>query len=113
MSKKKSIQILVLLLFVTRVLLAQEPQIINVSARSTTTLNGVWKYVVDPYETGYYDYRLKVRDEKENINPSEALFLGYKPQTSIERVEYDFDKSYNILVPRDWNSQKEKLFYYE
>jgi beta-glucuronidase len=113
MSKKKSIQILVLLLFVTRVLLAQEPQIINVSARTTTTLNGVWKYVVDPYETGYYDYRLKVRDEKENINPSEALFLGHKPQTSIERVEYDFDKSDNIIVPRDWNSQKEKLFYYE
>jgi beta-glucuronidase len=113
MSKKKSIQILVLLLFVTRVLLAQEPQIINVSARTTTTLNGVWKYVVDPYETGYYDYRLKVRDEKENINPSEALFLGHKSQTSIERVEYDFDKSDNIIVPRDWNSQKEKLFYYE
>jgi len=113
MSKKKSIQILVLLLLVTRVLLAQEPQIINVSARTTTTLNGVWKYVVDPYETGYYDYRLKVRDEKENINPSEALFLGHKPQTSIERVEYDFDKSDNIIVPRDWNSQKEKLFYYE
>ena len=113
MSKKKSIQIIVLLLFVTRVLLAQEPQIINVSARTTTTLNGVWKYVVDPYETGYYDYRRSVRDEKENINSSEALFLGHKPQTPDERVEYDFDKSDNILVPRDWNSQKEKLFYYE
>jgi beta-glucuronidase len=41
------------------------------------------------------------------------LFLGYKAQNKSERVEYDFDKADNILVPRDWNSQKERLFYYE
>jgi len=91
----------------------QEPQIINVEGRSTMTLNGVWKYVVDPYQTGYYDYRREARDEQPNPSNSESLFLGYKAQNPSERVEYDFDKSDNILVPRDWNSQKEKLFYYE
>jgi len=92
---------------------AQEPQITNIGNRASLTLNGVWKYVVDPYQTGYYDYRREVRDQQAEPNKSESLFLGYKAQDASERVEYDFDKSDNILVPRDWNSQKEKLFYYE
>jgi beta-glucuronidase len=101
------------MLLSTTLLIAQEPQITNIGNRNTLTLNGVWKYVVDPYQTGYYDYRRDVRDRQENPSNSEALFLGYKAQDPSERVEYDFDKSDNILVPRDWNSQKEKLFYYE
>jgi beta-glucuronidase len=91
----------------------QDAQITNTGNRTTLTLNGVWKYVVDPYQTGYYDYRREVRDQQPDPSKSESLFLGYKPQDPSERVEYDFDKSDNILVPRDWNSQKEKLFYYE
>ncbi len=92
---------------------AQEPQITNIQNRECFTLNGVWKYIVDPYQTGYYDYRRDVRDEQPNPSTAESLFLGYKPQSPSDRVEYDFDKADNILVPRDWNSQKEKLFYYE
>jgi len=94
-------------------LFAQEPLITNIGNRVSLTLNGVWKYVVDPYQTGYYDYRREVRDQQADPNKSESLFLGYKAQDPSERVEYDFDKSENMLVPRDWNSQKEKLFYYE
>ncbi|HLN72499.1 MAG TPA: glycoside hydrolase family 2 TIM barrel-domain containing protein, partial [Prolixibacteraceae bacterium] len=96
-----------------RILLAQEPQITNIGNRQSMTLNGVWKYIVDPYQTGYYDYRRDVRDEQPNPSTAESLFLGYKAQDPSDRVEYDFDKADNILVPRDWNSQKEKLFYYE
>lgn len=33
------------------------PQIINVEARQTVSLDGLWKTIVDPYENGYYDYR--------------------------------------------------------
>jgi beta-glucuronidase len=95
------------------VLFGQEPQITNVGNRTSMTLNGVWKYVVDPYETGYYDYRRDARDQQADPSYSESIFLGYKAKNPSERVEYDFDKSDNILVPRDWNSQKEKLFYYE
>lgn len=76
-------------------------------------MNWVWKYIVDPYETGYYDYRRDLRNEKIKANLREAFFMNYKPQNPTERVEFDFDKSDNILVPRDWNSQKEKLLYYE
>jgi beta-glucuronidase len=102
-----------ILLFTITFLFGQEPQIINIENRTSLTLNGVWKYVVDPYQTGYYDYRRDARDQMTNPSNSESLFLGYKPKDQTERVEYDFDKSDNILVPRDWNSQKEKLFYYE
>jgi beta-glucuronidase len=92
---------------------AQEPLITNTGNRTSFNLNGVWKYVVDPYQTGYYDYRREVRDQQTEPSKSESLFLGYQPQDPSERVEYNFEKSDNILVPRDWNSQKEKLFYYE
>jgi len=92
---------------------AGEPLINNVEGRNINTLNGVWKYIVDPYELGFYDYRRQQRDLSDRPGGSEAFFTNSKPQHPSDRVEYDFDKSDNILVPRDWNSQKEKLFYYE
>jgi beta-glucuronidase len=108
-----SVIIAVCLFFFVSLLFGQEPQIINVEGRTSLNLNGYWKYIVDPYQTGYYDYRQQVRDQSANPGYSESIFLGYKQQHPSERVEYDFDKADNILVPRDWNSQKEKLFYYE
>lgn len=91
----------------------QDLQIINVENRTAVSLNGYWKYIVDPYQTGFYDYRQMARDEQQDPGNAESLFLGYKQQYSYERVEYDFDKAGNMMVPRDWNSQYEKLYYYE
>ena len=57
---KKSIKktVLLFLLLITVSLSAQQsPQIINVEARQTISLNGHWKTIVDPFENGYYDYR--------------------------------------------------------
>jgi beta-glucuronidase len=105
--------ILAVVLLTNCQLFAQDPQVTNVDSRTSITLNGMWKYIVDPYQSGYYDYRREIRDEKSNPNPAESFFLNYKAQNPSDRVEYDFEKSDNILVPRDWNSQKEKLFYYE
>ncbi|HEY6333887.1 MAG TPA: beta-glucuronidase, partial [Blastocatellia bacterium] len=31
--------------------------ITNVGGRKTTSLNGRWRIIIDPYENGYYDYR--------------------------------------------------------
>ncbi|WP_010664730.1 glycoside hydrolase family 2 protein [Marinilabilia salmonicolor] len=111
--KKSKLLIQLMLFFMVSNMVAQTPQITNVENRQTMTLNGVWKYLVDPYELGYYDYRRTVRDLQENPSKSESFFLGYQQQDPSERVEYDFTKADNILVPGDWNSQKEKLFYYE
>ena len=35
--------------------------------REYLSLNGKWNYIVDPYETGYYDYRYQPRDQKEAL----------------------------------------------
>ncbi|MBC3767061.1 glycoside hydrolase family 2 protein [Neptunicella marina] len=84
----------------------------DLSLRDKQSLNGVWHYIVDPYENGYYDYRLKPRDQAEH--PSrQAFFMDAKPRDKQELIEYDFDQSDTIMVPGDWNTQKKQLYYYE
>jgi beta-glucuronidase len=85
---------------------AQSPsRIVNVEARRTTSLNGKWRAIVDPYENGYYDFRLR---------PStDGYFLDAKPKDKSDRIEYDFDTSGQLDVPGDWNTQRESLFFYE
>jgi len=84
---------------------AAVPQIANVMARQTTSLNGDWNYIIDVQEEGYYDYRM---------NPMRwGFFRNAKPQRPEELIEYDFDKSPTMEVPGDWNTQDERLFFYE
>ncbi len=85
---------------------AQEvPQLANVMARQTTSLNGKWNYIVDVQEEGYYDYRM---------NPTPwGFFRNAKPQRPEDLIEYDFDKAPAMQVPGDWNTQDERLFFYE
>ena len=44
---------------------AQENIITNISSRQCTSLNGNWQYLIDPYGTGFYDYRFKERKEND------------------------------------------------
>lgn len=83
---------------------ANEPLVENITARENICLDGKWRYIIDPLENGYYDYRLRINydgffrnrtDQKENL------------------VEYDFNTSEQINVPGDWNSQDPNLFVYE
>jgi beta-glucuronidase len=88
------------------------PVLINSYNRASTSLNGEWRYIVDPYETGYYDYRYTPYDH--SAHPSDgAFYLNAKPNSKTDLIEYDFDQSEAINVPGDWNSQVEKLYYYE
>jgi len=83
----------------------------DVFARQTTSLNGQWHVIVDPYDTGYFDYRLQPYDA--SAKPSGGFFLDHQPKDETELVEYNFDTSPTLNVPGDWNSQDAKLFYYE
>jgi beta-glucuronidase len=85
---------------------AQHPTLIqNTDGRKTTSLDGLWRIIIDPYETGYYDYRYE---------PSRnGYFKDAKPKNESELIEYDFDTSETLRVPGDWNSQKERLLFYE
>ena len=71
--------------------------IANVSGRSTISLNGPWKAIIDPYEVGTHL----------------RFYENRKPQNKSDLVEYDFDKSGSLNVPGDWNSQRPQLFFYE
>ncbi len=42
-----------------------------------------------------------------------GFFRDHKQRHSADRVEYDFDRSPTLTVPGDWNTQDERLFYYE
>ena len=77
----------------------------NVYAREVVSLNGSWRAIVDPYETGYYDIFRRP-------NPR-GFFRNHKPRHAADRVEYDFDTSELLRVPGDWNSQQARLFFYE
>ncbi len=81
------------------------PQLINVGGRNTTSLDGFWKTIVDPYENGYYDYRRKPI----------ANSFG-KDKDIIDKSvlqEYNFATDKSLSVPGDWNTQRPELYYYE
>ena len=93
-------------------LFSQEKLLINTYNRQNTSLNGMWNYIVDPYENGFYNYRYEPFEN--SINPSRsAFFMNSKPISKSDLIEYDFNKSDSINVPGDWNTQKENLYYYE
>ncbi len=77
------------------------------------SLNGEWRSIIDPYETGFYDYRREQRDLNKNPSRAETFYLDVKPNDPSERVEYDFDTSPMLNVPGDWNTQRPELLYYE
>ncbi len=79
----------------------------------STLLSGDWNYIIDPYESGFYDYRYQQRDKSDNPNRSEAFFLDATQNDPSERIEYNFNTSPTLKVPADWNTQKPELLYYE
>ena len=84
---------------------AELPLLQNVNAYESMSLNGDWNYIVDVQEEGYYDYRM---------NPTRwGFFQNSKPQRPEDLIEYDFDKSPTMKIPSDWNTQDDRLFFYE
>ncbi|MDR3459251.1 MAG: glycoside hydrolase family 2 TIM barrel-domain containing protein [Verrucomicrobiae bacterium] len=83
----------------------------DVFARQSTSLNGKWNVIVDPYDTGYFDYRHVPYDAAAKVTGGFGLDHHAKDATDL--VEYNFDTSPTLNVPGDWNSQDDKLFYYE
>ena len=81
------------------------PLVGNIYGRNTVSLTGEWNYIVDVQEEGYYDYRM-------NPMPG-GFFINAKPRTPKDLIEYDFDKSPSMMIPSDWNTKDEKLFFYE
>jgi len=106
MKTKASLLLSTFLLLATTVQARQQsPLITNVFGRNALSLDGRWQTIIDPYENGFYDYRYQPR--------ADGYFLDVKPKSPADLVEYDFDSSPQIDVPGDWNSQDERLLFYE
>jgi beta-glucuronidase len=106
---KRKAGILALFVLSSTLLSAQSSLITNIPSRKTTDLNGEWQYVVDTYETGFYDYRYKERQPADND-------AYWNPDTTVNksaRKEYGYIDKYTLRVPGDWNSQDPKFLYYE
>ena len=84
------------------------PQITNIQARCSTSLDGEWNYIVDIYGAGYLDYRRNPVSVKNSFFRDRG-FYGHQK----ELIEYDFDAAPTLHVPGDWNTQKPELYYYE
>ncbi len=78
---------------------SQDLFISNTQNREFTSLNGKWKYVLDPYETGQIGFM--------------PVYKNASPKNKEDRVEYSFDAAQTLWVPGGWNAQKPELKYYE
>ncbi|MCC8112459.1 MAG: beta-glucuronidase [Bacteroidales bacterium] len=77
----------------------------NVYARDYVLLNGTWQTIIDPVETGFYDYRMQ--------ETGNGFFRNYQPKSNYEHAEYDFCDKETLKVPGDWNTQRPELMLYE
>jgi beta-glucuronidase len=77
--------------------------IANLPGRRHRSLAGRWRSIVDPYGAG-------------DSNPFGSDWpLGWFRNLPVRPgiAEYDFDRADLLDVPGDWNSQRERLFFYE
>ena len=108
MSNKRFIFSSIALAVLLPFLAGAAPAIQNARGRDGQSLNGTWRAIVDPYENGYYNYRMQP------MRTADTFFADrhvYADPTKL--VEYDFDAAGTLEVPGDWNTQREKLYYYE
>ncbi len=102
---KKLLTTTLFLMVVLTLQATEVPQIANILGRQTTSLNGTWNYIVDVQEEGYYDYRMTPMRN--------GFFINAKPRHPEDLIEYDFDKAETMQIPGDWNTQDQRLFFYE
>lgn len=108
---KNKVTFVIILFCVCYTNIFSQKTIQNISGRNHLSLNGEWNYIIDPYKMGYLDYRLEPFDRSKNgkggfydniINPKKN-----------QKIEYDFSNEPQLTVPGDWNSQSERLEFYE
>ena len=84
------------------------PQIINISARENISLDGDWQYIVDPQLVGFQkaDY---------SPLPDRRTFFADRSFAAEKTwlFENTFDGAPTLKVPGDWNTQDDRLYYYE
>ena len=80
--------------------------LIDIDHRPAQTLDGDWHYIVDPYASGLYSFHREIKKNGffQDLDSTKA---------TTGPIEYDFAKSPTLKVPGDWNTQTDRLYYYE
>ena len=78
-----------------------DPVLGFLDSRTQTSLSGTWNLIIDPMGAG---------------DPG-SLFGGFirnrQPTSDMELIEYNFEAAQEIQVPGDFNTQDERLFFYQ
>lgn len=82
---------------------------LQLSARTVTSLDGDWNYIVDPQNIGTKSYHCDPDTDTDNM----WFGRNVKAKDKTELVEYDFRVADTLKVPGDWNTQSRELFWYE
>ena len=73
-----------------------------IDSRNTRSLNGSWKFLVDPMQVG--------------TPGSQRIFGGWatsrKPEDEYQLLEYSYADAADVRVPGDFNTQFDELLYY-
>lgn len=78
-------------------LLVDGPWIANVYARRSESLAGDWHYLIDSFDRGE---GMRIGEDRRRSEPGEL-------------IEFAFETASTLRVPGDWNTQDERLFFYE
>ena len=82
--------------------------LVDVDHRPQQKLDGEWHFIIDPYRGGW-DNWIDLQ-----AAPSERGYVrDAQPVPGGALQEYDFAKSPTLQVPGDWNSQLDRLLFYE
>jgi beta-glucuronidase len=77
----------------------ETPLLMNIGSRRTTSLDGKWQALIDPY------------------NSMLARLFGViardaQPESESELLEFTFKNGLTLDVPGDWNTQDDRLYFY-
>lgn len=82
------------------------PLIVNPEARDGVRLDGDWQVIVDPLSNGDSS-PVAVGVE------GSGFYQDVKQTSPAQLIEYKFSDKNRLKVPGDWNSQTERLFFYQ
>lgn len=75
------------------------PLIGNIDGRNTQSLNGTWNALIDPNETNLFNELFHYAER------------NHKPEAG-ELLELTIENGATLKVPGDWNTQDDRLFFY-
>ncbi len=79
----------------------QARPLLHVFARRKLSLDGQWRYIIDPFDAA-----------KRGNNDRRTFWKNFRPPETGPLVEYDWAESPIMDLPRDWNSHTPELIWY-